>query len=111
MNEPELIWRLGRWIGGRRSGTARLTWDGGRVEIDVIEGRIQAIRGLAAGDIAERLGTSPAGRSELLAEARTLALERHLPETRVVGCAKEILQQALRAWLTDPRPGLELAFS
>lgn len=109
MNEPQLVWRLGRWIGGRQAGTAHLAWRDGELEIDVVGGRIQAIRGLDAATIARQLETSPTGRSELLAEARALALERHLPETRAVGGAKEILQQALRGWLADPARSLTFA--
>ncbi len=109
MNEPQLVWRLGRWIGGRQAGTAHLGWSGGKLEIDAANGRIQAVRGLDATAIAAQLGTSPTGRSELLAEARSLALERHLPETRAVGGAKEILQRALRSWLTDPDRTLSLS--
>jgi len=109
MDDADLVWRLGRWIAGRSGGIARLGWRGGEIELEVRAGRIQAVRGADATGIAGLLDVTPTGREELLAEARSLAVTRDVQETRAVGAAKTILQQALREWLLDGSRTLSLS--
>lgn len=70
--------------------------------LGVRQGRIQSVDGLDADDLADRLGCEATGEPELLAEARAIARTRGVPETRAMGSAKEMLQQAVHRWLTDP---------
>ncbi len=109
MADPDLIWRLGRWIAGRSGGIARLGWSGGEIELEVRAGRIQAVRGADVAEVASLLEARPTGRGELLAEARSLAATQDVQETRAVGAAKAVLQQALREWLLDGSRTLSLS--
>jgi len=70
--------------------------------LGVRQGRIHSAVGLDSGELAERLGCDGEGNDDLLAEARALGQLRHIPETRAMGKAKEILQEALHEWLLDP---------
>jgi hypothetical protein len=102
MQDPNQIWEFGRWIARRDPGSARLSWSGGEVVLGVRQGRIHSAVGLDSGELASRLGCRGAGNDDLLAEARALGQQRHIPETRAMGKAKEILQEALHQWLLDP---------
>lgn len=102
MQDPIQIWEFGRWIARQDPGSARLTWTGGEVVLGVRQGRIHSVNGLATDELANRLGCESAGEDDLLAEARALGQTRGVPETRAMGAAKEILQDALHQWLMDP---------
>lgn len=102
MQEPIQIWEFGRWIARRDPGSARLTWTGGEVVLGVRQGRIHSVEGLASDELANRLGCESVGEDDLLAEARSLGQTRGVPETKAMGAAKEILQEALQQWLMDP---------
>jgi len=102
MQDPNQIWEFGRWIARRDPGSARLSWGAGEVVLGVRQGRIHSAVGLASDELAKRLGCQAAGNEDLLAEARALGQLRHIPETRAMGKAKEILQEALHEWLLDP---------
>jgi hypothetical protein len=102
MQDPRQVWELGRWIARRESATARLAWSGGEIVLGLRSGRIHSVHGLDAAELSARLGCAPAGEPELLAEARRLCIERGVPETRAIGAVKEMVQQALHGWLTDP---------
>lgn len=70
--------------------------------LGVRQGRIHSAVGLDPGELAHRLGCEGAGNEDLLAEARALGRLRQIPETRAMGKAKEILQEAFHDWLQDP---------
>lgn len=102
MQDPKQIWEFGRWIAQRDPGSAKLTWTGGEVVLGVREGRIHSAEGLASDELASRLGCDGAGEDDLLAEARALGQLQDIPETRAMGAAKEMLQEAFHQWLLDP---------
>jgi len=102
MQDPIQIWEFGRWIARRDPGSARLSWTGGEVVLGVRQGRIHSVKGLAADELANRLGCGSANEDDLLAEARALGQTGGVPETKAMGAAKEILQEALHRWLMDP---------
>ena len=108
MNEPRLIWRLGRWIARRSDGAARLEWADGEMVLRLRGGRIVSVEGLDSGALAERLGCEPTGSSDLLREACSLSRKHGLPVTQTVGVAKELVQEGLLAWLMDSDRQLEL---
>jgi hypothetical protein len=108
MHDPDLIWRLGRWIARRESGTARLSWSEGVLELLLRRGIAISLKGPDPASLAERLGCEPSGRDDVLEEARELAAQRGIPESQTVGAAKELLQDGLRSWFEDPNRGLEL---
>jgi hypothetical protein len=109
MHDPDLIWRLGRWIARRHSGTARLRWAGGAMTLRIRRGTAISLEGPHPTSLGKRLGCEPLGRDNLLEEARELAAQRGIPESQTVGVAKEILQDGLKSWFEDPHRGLELA--
>ena len=102
MQDPKQIWEFGRWIAQRDSGAARLSWTGGEIVLGVRQGRIHSAVGLDSDELAGRLGCGGSGEDDLLAEARSLGQSHDIPETRAMGTAKEILQEALHQWLLDP---------
>ena len=102
MQDPNQIWAFGRWIAQRDPSSARLFWTGGELVLGVREGRIHSAEGLDANELAARLGCHGSGENDLLAEARHLGQSEGIPETRAMGAAKEILQEALHQWLLDP---------
>ena len=108
MDEPQLIWRLGRWIGRRESGAARLGWSDGEVIVRLHGGRVVSIDCLDPSVLAERLGCEPAGHKDLLEEGRALANAGVISETQAIGMTKEILQEAIHAWILDPDRKLDL---
>jgi hypothetical protein len=102
MQDPNQIWAFGRWIAQRDPGSARLTWTGGEVVLGVRQGRIHSAEGLDSDELAGRLGCGGSGEADLFAEARLLGQSHDIAETRAMGAAKEILQEALHQWLLDP---------
>jgi hypothetical protein len=108
MQDPDLIWRFGRWIARRRSGAAFLSWDEGELRLGIQRGHVVSVRGPDPTKVGRMLGCPPTGEEELLAEARALATAHGLPETQAIGAVKQIVQGVLAAWLMDPDRGLEL---
>lgn len=108
MQDPQLIWEFGRWIARRDPGSARLSWAEGEVVLGVRQGRIHSAEGMDSGELAERLACEGSGEDELLAEARALANVHDIAETRAMGAAKEMLQQAIHQWLLDPDRQLDI---
>jgi len=102
MQDPQQIWEFGRWIARRDPGSVRLTWSGGEVVLGIRQGRIHSADGLDSGELSQRMGCEAAGEDELLAEARAIGSAGYVPETKALGTAKEILQEALHGWLMDP---------
>lgn len=102
MQDPKQVWAFGRWIAQRDPGTARLSWTRGELTLGVRQGRIHSAEGLDSRELAARLGCQGTGKRDLLAEARHLGQSRGIPETRAMGAAKELLQEALHQWLLDP---------
>ena len=101
MQDPQQIWEFGRWIARREPATVRLNWSGGELVLGVRGGRIHSAVGLDPGELARRLQVEGAGEDELLAEARSLGELRDIPETKAVGTAKELIQEAIHRWLED----------
>jgi len=108
MDDPQLIWRLGRWIANRSNGAARLAWSSGELVLRLNDGKVVSAEGFGTSEMARRLECEPAGLTDLLAEARALAADNAINETLAVGEAKEIIQEALRLWFTDSARELEL---
>ncbi len=102
MKDPKQIWEFGRWIARRDPGSARLSFTGGEVVLGVRQGRIHSAEGMDPSELANRLARESAGENELLAEARALGQKHDIPETQVMGSAKEVLQGWLHQWLLDP---------
>jgi hypothetical protein len=109
MNDPQSIWRLGRWIAARRSGEVRLGWNGGELTLLISLGKAIGIEGPDPAAIARRLGCRPVGLSDLLLEARAVARQAGRSETEAVAIVKAILEQAVHSWLLDPGRTLEAA--
>jgi hypothetical protein len=108
MRDPDSIWRFGRWLARRRSGEVLLSGSQGDLVLRVARGKIVAAEGPDTGLLGARLGCRAVGREDLFEEAREIAATHDLPETQAVAAAKEILQEALEAWLLDPARGLEI---
>lgn len=108
MDEPQLTWRLGRWIARRDSGEARLTWSGGALTLRLREGRLVSVGGVDPALLAGRLGSAGLGHPDLLEEARALAARGDIQEMEAVGGAKEMIEERLRGWFLDPDRQLEL---
>ena len=102
MQDSNQIWAFGRWIAQRDPSSARLLWTEGELVLGVRQGRIHSAVGLDSNELAARLGCPGSGEDDLLAEARYLGQSKGIPETRAMGAAKEILQEALHQWLLDP---------
>lgn len=107
MNDPQSIWRLGRWIAARRSGELRLGWDGSELMLHVSSGRATGIEGPDPTLVARRLGCRPAGHADLLEEARAVASQTDRSETEALAIVKTVLEEALHSWLLDPGRTLE----
>ncbi len=107
MQDPQLIWRLGRRVTRRVDGVARLIWAGGTLTLHLRDGRAVAATGPDPGEVARRLDLGPTGRTDLLAEARALAAAHGIAEAQAVGTAKEVIQAALAGWIDDPDRDLE----
>ncbi len=108
MHGPELIWRFGRWIAARESGSVRLIWSEGEILLRCRRGNVVSAVGPEPGATARLLGRTPTGQDDLMVEARELASRGGVPETQAVAAAKEVLQQALASWLLDERRDLEM---
>jgi len=108
MDDPQVTWRLGRWIARRESGTLTLTWSSGSMTVAVVSGKVVAVHGIDPAEVAYELGFGPIGYPELLAEARAVARHEGTGETQAVGAAKTVLQRRLRTWIADPQRSLEI---
>ncbi len=108
MHDPRLIWRLGRWIARRDNGAARLAWSDGEIVLRIHDGRIHSVGGLDADRLGARLDVDAAGHEDLLEAARSLARLPGVTETQALGAAKELIQEAVLAWIADPDRELEL---
>ena len=108
MRDPDLIWRLGRWLARRRSGDLLLLGSQGSLVLRLARGKILAAEGADTGLLGARLGFPAIGRENIFDEAREIAAAHGLPETQAIAAVKEILQEALEAWLLDPDRRLEI---
>ncbi len=108
MNEPQLIWRFGRWIGARGMGTARLGWTGGTLVLGVRGGRAVSVEGPDPSIISEVLGCGPIGHTDLLLEAREAAERTGAEETRALAIVKSIVENGIRSWILDEHRTLEI---
>ncbi len=104
MSEAQLIWRLGRWIGQRHPGVARLRHSNGEIVLRVRGGRIVGIEGVDA----SVFGNDTPPDTDLLATAHSHAAARGIPETEAVGIAKKLVQSELRSWFADVNRQLEI---
>ncbi len=104
MSEAQLIWRLGRWIGQRHPGVARLQHTHGEFLLRVRDGRIVGAQGFDAAAFGSELPPE----TDLLAAAHAHAAARNIPETEAVGIAKKLIQTELRSWYADPDRHLEI---
>ncbi|MCG6961989.1 MAG: hypothetical protein LJE95_01830 [Acidobacteria bacterium] len=109
MNDPQSIWRLGRWIAARRSGDLHLAWGGGELTLQISLGRAIGIEGPDPTVVARRLGCRPAGHADLLEEAKAAAVQAGRSETDALAIVKSVLERALHSWLLDPDRTLEAA--
>lgn len=107
MNESQMIWRFGRWIGGQEGGAAHLRWSGGEMILRLLKSKIICIEGLDIEQLVAEVGGTPSGQPDLLQEARLLAERRGVPETQVLAAAKRMFCDALLEWLLDPQRELE----
>ncbi len=108
MNDPQLIWRLGRWVAQRMPGSARLNASNVAVEMELSEGRIVGVTGIDTSLLGRALNCEPAGEDDLIAEALALAGANDIPEATVMGAAKVLFQDHLRTWILDPDRRLEM---
>lgn len=108
MHDPELIWRLGRWIAQRGNGELLLGWTDGQLEMRVRRGQIVSMTGPDPVQLARALDREPAGHRDLLQEARVIAGRTGIPETEAVAAAKEVLLGCLASWLADAGRRLEI---
>ena len=102
MSDATTIWRLGRWLAEHGSGTVHLGWGGGHAALHVAHGQLIGLEGIGPECVANAIGRTPAGRTELFDEARVLAERDGIPETRALAGVKRCLEHALEAWLLDP---------
>ncbi len=107
MNDPQVVWRLGRWVAKRIPGNARLIASDVSLEIGMNEGRIVGVIGIDTSLLGRALNCEPFGEDDLIAEALALAEANEIPEATVMGAAKVLLQDRLKAWLLDPDRRLE----
>lgn len=108
MNEPQVIWRLGRWVSKRIPGSARLIASDVALEMELSEGRIVGVSGIDTSLLGRALKCEPLGEGDLIAEALALAAANEIPEATVMGAAKVLFQDHLRTWMLDPDRRLEL---
>ena len=108
MSDPQMIWRLGRWLSHRSTGAVRLSWSDGEMVLKVQRGKVVAIEGMEPEQVSGRLGLEPLGFPDALQEAQALAQRHAIPENRIVATVKEEMQAGLRGWLLDPERQLEL---
>jgi len=108
MNDPQVIWRLGRWVSKRIPGSARLIASDVAFEMELSEGRIVGVGGIDTSLLGRALNCEPVGESDLIAEALALAAANEIPEATVMGAAKVLFQDHLRTWMLDTDRQLEL---
>jgi len=108
MQDPQIIWRLGRWIARRENGAAHLVWEHGEFILTLDQGRIVSAGGFDSTEVARRLECQPAGNTDLLEEARSIAASGEIPEPQAIGAAKEVIQDGIKQWMKDPGRGLNI---
>jgi hypothetical protein len=108
MHDPEPIWRFGRWIARKETGTAHLGWADGEIVLRLHNGHVVALEGLDPSVVARALEREPAGHDEILEEALAIAEDADLGETLALGVVKELLQECLADWFADPHRTLHI---
>jgi hypothetical protein len=108
MSDPHQIWQFGQWIGRQEGGAARLGWATGELILRIHQGRIRFVEGIDTAELSTRLSCQPAGKRDLLEEARAISNAGQIAENYAMGAAKELIQRSLRAWLLDPNRELEV---
>ena len=108
MSDPHQIWQFGQWIGRQEGGAARLGWANGELILRIHQGRIRFVEGIDTAELSTRLSCQPAGKRDLLEEARAISNAGQIAENYAMGAAKELIQRSLRAWLLDPNRELEV---
>ena len=107
MSEPQAIWRLGRWIVSRRSGTLMLHWSDGDLTLRVRNGQVVSIEGVASSTTEPGTASLEVAPVDALAAVHEVAGAAGASETEVVGKIKAALEGRLRAWMLDPLRTLE----
>ena len=102
MHNPELVWRFGRWIARKEAGLAHLGWSDGAVALHLQNGQVVALEGPDPAAVAHALERDPVGHGELLEEALAIAEASGVADTHALGIVKELLQEALANWFSDP---------
>lgn len=108
MDDPRLIWRLGRWVAERKPGRARLSTSNSTFEMTLKNGRIIGVTGIDTSLLGQALSCTSLDEVDLVAEAMALSEANQIPEATVMGAAKVVLQNHLRNWYLDPDRQLEL---
>ncbi len=108
MNDPQVIWRLGRWVAERKPGSARLSASDVAFEMALSDGRIVSVTGIDTSLLGRALNCEPLGETDLVAEAVALATANAISEATAMGAAKTLLQDHLRTWFLQPDRQLEL---
>ncbi len=108
MNDPQVIWRLGRWVAERRPGSAHLSASDMAFEMALSDGRIVGVTGIDTSLLGRALDCEPLGEADLVAEALALAAANEIPEATAMGAAKGLLQEHLRTWFLQSDRHLEL---
>jgi len=88
-----------------------LVASGTEATLSVINGKVVSVRGLDTSAMARRLEVAPADRDDLLAEAMALTEQNEISQGQAVGAAKEVLQEAIAAWLGDSGRQVDLVES
>lgn len=108
MTEPQLIWRLGRWLARREPGKVALRGTDVNFVLTLRRGRIVGITGIDPARLGQALRCESAGETDLISEARALASARSISESAVMGAAKQLLQEHLRRWYLDEGRELQI---
>ena len=108
MNDPQVIWRLGRWVAERKPGTAQLSAADVSFAMALSGGRIVSVTGIDTSLLGQALDCEPRGEEDLVAEALALAEAHSIPEATAMGAAKILIQDHLRTWFLAPDRRLEL---
>ncbi len=107
MNES--IVQLGRWLAESATGAVNLRWSDGELLVRARSGELVALLGIPSECVARQLGVEPTGESDLVAEARAIALRVRIRDAETRDALISCLQAGLREWLIDPERTLELS--
>lgn len=108
MNDPQVIWRLGRWVAERKPGTAYLSAGEVSFAMALSGGRIVSVTGIDTSLLGQALDCEPVGEEDLVDEAMAVAAAHSIPEATAMGAAKVLIQDHLRTWFLAPDRTLEL---